>query len=68
MSNRRVTQAAQVLGYMKKEGRITSTVIHGLYGISNAPAVIYQLRRRGVEVITTKKRGFRGSYAEYRLA
>lgn len=67
MSNRKVSQADQVLSYLKMKKTINATEAFGLYGIQRLAAIVHRLKKRGHNIRSIDRQGVRGRYTEYML-
>ena len=66
-------QAQQLYEHMKTHGTVTQLEAYDLYGIFRTASRMYEMRKAGIPVVKTMKKGknrYGGEckYAEYRLA
>ena len=63
-----MTQTQTVLNHLTNNRKLTSIEAIGLYGITRLAAVVYDLKKQGLEVETTMKNGVNNTqYAQYSL-
>jgi|TARA_R110002074_G_scaffold198790_1_gene366463 hypothetical protein len=63
-----MTQKQTVLNHLTNNRKLTSIEAIGLYGITRLAAVVYDLKKQGLEVETTMKNGVNSTqYAQYSL-
>ena len=63
-----MTQTQTVLNHLTNNRKLTSIEAIGLYGITRLAAVVYDLKKQGLEVETTMKNGVNSTqYAQYSL-
>jgi hypothetical protein len=63
-----MTQKQTVLNHLTNNRKLTSIEAIGLYGITRLAAVVYDLKKQGLEVETTMKNGVNNTqYAQYSL-
>ena len=63
-----MTQTKTVINHLTNNRKITSIEAIGLYGITRLAAVVFLLRKSGIQVNTTMKDGVnKTQYAEYSL-
>jgi|TARA_R110002074_G_scaffold44462_1_gene115634 hypothetical protein len=63
-----MTQTNTVINHLNNNRKLTSIEAIGLYGITRLAAVVYTLRKSGLDVTTTMKDGVnKTQYAEYSL-
>lgn len=67
MRNKKKPQAQVVLEHLRTRKKITSVEAIGVYAITRLAAVVKQLRNEGHNIVTTRKKGANGMYAEYTL-
>lgn len=61
------TQASTVLEHLRRKEFITDVEASGLYGIGQTAHVVHTLRKRGFDIVSTRKQGVRASYVQYSL-
>lgn len=72
MSEKKISKTAKVLKHLKEYGCITSLEAIDLYGATRLSAIIYNLRRRGYDIITIEtpfidRFGTKSIYGKYIL-
>ena len=61
------TQAHTVLTHLRSKKFLTDVEASGLYGIGQAAYVVHTLRKKGFDIVSTRKQGVRASYVQYSL-
>lgn len=72
MTEEKMTQTQAILNHMQTHGSITSMDAFQLYGATRLSAIIFVLRKRGLNIVTLDKEcvtrfGRPTTFAEYRL-